>query len=252
MIKAIHIEDEKRNVILLDNLIKQHCSESISMQGNASNIEDGIMLIKKVNPQLVFLDIELDGGNSFELLDKIGAFNFQVIFITAYNNYAIKAFKYNAIDYLLKPIDTNELKAATEKVVKRINESAGNGNLIELIKYLKVGDKPQKIGLTVHDGIFFVNTEDIIRIEAKGSYCILYLINNKTVTTSQGLGDIEAMLTQKTFLRVHNSWVINTNFLKKYYRGKNGYLEMEDGATVQVSIRKKGDLLDFLNKPDMD
>ncbi len=247
MIKAIHIEDEKRNVLLLDSLVKQHCSQSIAMQGNASNIEDAIELIKKVKPQLVFLDIELDGGNSFQLLDKMGEFNFQVIFITAYNNYAIKAFKYNAVDYLLKPIDINELKTSTEKVLQRINESAGNGNLVELIKYLKIIDKPQKIGLTVHDGILFVNVEEIIRIEAKGSYCILYIINNKTVTTSQALGDVESMLPKKTFLRVHNSWVINTNFLKKYYRGKNGYMEMEDGATVQVSIRKKGDLLDFLN-----
>jgi two-component system, LytTR family, response regulator len=247
MIKAIHIEDEKRNVILLDNLVKQYCSQSISMEGNASNIEDAIELIKKIKPQLVFLDIELDGGNSFQLLDKIGEFNFQVIFITAYNNYAIKAFKYNAVDYLLKPIDINELKTATEKVAQRINESAGNGNLVELIKYLKVNDKPQKIGVTVHDGVLFVNVEDIMRVEAKGSYCILHMINNKTVTTSQALGDVENMLPKKTFLRVHNSWVINTNFLKKYYRGKNGYMEMEDGATVQVSIRKKGDLLDFLN-----
>jgi two-component system, LytTR family, response regulator len=241
MIKAIHIEDEKRNVILLDNLVKQHCNQSISMEGNASNIDDAIELIKKTNPQLVFLDIELDGGNSFQLLDKIGEFNFQVIFITAYNNYAIKAFKYNAVDYLLKPIDTNELITATEKVVQKINDSAGNGNLVELIKYLKVSDKPQKIGLTVHDGILFVHADEIMRVEAKGSYCILHMINNKKVTSSQALGDVEKMLSKKTFLRVHNSWVINTNFLKKYYRGKNGYMEMEDGATVQVSIRKKGD-----------
>jgi two-component system, LytTR family, response regulator len=250
MIKAIHIEDEKRNVLLLDSLVKQHCSQSISMEGNASNIDDAIVLIKKVNPQLVFLDIELDGGNSFELLDKIGEFHFQVIFITAYNNYAVKAFKYNAIDYLLKPIDNNELKTAVEKALQRINESAGNGNLVELIKYLKVNDKPHKIGVTVHDGVLFVNTEEIIRAEAKGSYCILYMIHNKTVTTSQSLGEIENMLSQKIFLRVHNSWIINTNFLKKYYRGKNGYMEMEDGSTVNVSIRKKGDLLDFLNSED--
>ncbi len=247
MIKTIHIEDEKRNVILLDNLVRQHCSQSISMLGNAGNIEDAILLIKKVNPQLLFLDIELDGGNAFQLLDKIGEFNFQVIFITAYNNYAIKAFKYNAVDYLLKPIDTNELKTATERAVERINKSAGNPNLIELINYLKVNDKPQKIAVTVHDGILFVNADEIMRVEAKGSYCILHMVNSKTVTTSQGLGYLENLLPKKTFLRVHNSWVINTDFLKKYYRGKNSYMEMEDGTTVHVSIRKKGDLLDFLN-----
>jgi two-component system, LytTR family, response regulator len=247
MIKAIHIEDEERNVLLLDTLIKKHCSKTISLEGSASNITDALLLIEKVNPQLVFLDIEIEGGNSFQLLDKIGAFNFQVIFITAFNEYAIKAFKYNAIDYLLKPIDTIELQKAVEKVDKRLTESSGNSNLVELLNFMKGNDKPQKIGISVHDGVLFVNTEDIITAEARGSYCILHLVDNKTITTIQSLGLIENLLPQKTFIRVHNSWVINTNYLKKYYRGKNGYMEMEDGSTVQVSLRKKGGFLDFLN-----
>ena len=248
MIKAIHIEDEGRNVMLLASLIKQYCNQTVNIEGNASNIEDAILLIKKVNPQLVFLDIELNGGNCFELLDKIGEFSFQVIFITAYNNYAIKAFKYKAIDYLLKPIDTNELKASIEKAVKRIYESAGNHNVIELMNYLKVNDRPQKISINVNDGILFLNAKDIMRVEAKGSYCILHLTNTKSITTSQSLGDIENMLSKNFFLRVHNSWIINTHFLKKYFRGKDGYIEMDDGTTVKVSTRKKGDLLDFLSK----
>jgi two-component system, LytTR family, response regulator len=247
MIKAIHIEDEERNILLLDTLIKKHCSKIISLEGSAANIKDALLLIEKVKPQLVFLDIEIEGGNSFQLLDKIGEFNFQVIFITAFNNYAIKAFKYNAIDYLLKPIDTVELQKAVNKVQQRLNESSGNSNLVELLKFMKVNDKPQKIGISVHDGVVFVNTDDIMKVEAKGSYCILHLTNNKSITTTQSIGDVENLLLFKIFIRVHNSWIINTNFLKKYYRGKNGYMEMEDGSTVQVSIRKKGDFLDFLN-----
>ncbi len=247
MIKAIHIEDEKRNVILLDNLVKQHCGNNISIEGNAGNIEDAIELIKKVRPQLVFLDIQLDGGNAFQLLDKISDFNFHVIFITAFNNYAIKAFKYNAVDYLLKPIDSNELIAATEKVIKRGKLSTDNSNISELLKYLKTKDTPQKIGVTVYDGIVFVHVDEITRVEAKGNYCILYLANSKSITTTHGMGELENMLPEKNFLRVHNSWIINTNYLRKYYRGKNGYMEMEDGATVKVSIRKKGSLLDFLS-----
>jgi two-component system, LytTR family, response regulator len=247
MIKAIHIEDEERNILLLDTLIKKHCSKIISLEGSAANIKDALLLIEKVKPQLVFLDIEIEGGNSFQLLDKIGELSFQVIFITAYNNYAIKAFKYNAIDYLLKPIDTVELQKAVNKVQQRLNESSGNSNLVELLKFMKVNDKPQKIGISVHDGVVFVNTDDIMKVEAKGSYCILHLTNNKSITTTQSIGDVENLLLFKIFIRVHNSWIINTNFLKKYYRGKNGYMEMEDGSTVQVSIRKKGDFLDFLN-----
>jgi two-component system LytT family response regulator len=247
MIKALHIENEKRNVLLLDKLVKQHCGNNITMEGNAGNIEDAIELIKKVKPQLVFLDIELDGGNAFQLLDKIGEFNFQVIFITAFNNYAIKAFKYNAVDYLLKPIDSNELMAATEKAIKRANQSANNSNITELLKYLKTKDTVQKIGVTVYDGIVFVHIDEITRVEAKGNYCVLYLSNSKSITTTHGIGELENMLPEKNFLRVHNSWIINSNYLRKYYRGKNGYMEMEDGATVKVSIRKKGSFLDFLS-----
>jgi two-component system, LytTR family, response regulator len=247
MIKAIHIEDEDRNVLLLETLIKKHCSKMVTLEGSAANLKDGIALIEKVQPQLVFFDIEIEGGNSFQLLDEMGNFNFQVIFITAFNDYAIKAFKYNAVDYLLKPIDTLELQKAVEKVHQKLNESSGNSNLVELLKFMKGNDKPNKIGVTVYDGVVFVNTDDIIKVEAKGSYCVLHLANNPAVTTSQSLGEIELLLPQKTYIRVHNSWIINTNYLKKYYRGKNGYMEMEDGSTVQVSIRKKGDFLDFLN-----
>jgi two-component system, LytTR family, response regulator len=247
MLRAIHIEDEKRNVLLLDSLIKEHCSEYINILGSASNIDDAIDLIKKTKPHLVFLDIELDGGNSFQLLDKIGEFTFQVLFITAYNNHAIKAFKYNAIDYLLKPIDIEELKIATKKVLQRVEDPNTSEGLENLIKFLKDNNKAQKIGVTVHDGVLFVDTEDILRIEAKNSYSLLYFSNKKVVTTSHNIGYFENLLPKSIFIRVHNSWIINTKYLKKYYRGKNGYLEMDDGATVQVSIRKKGDLLDFIN-----
>jgi two-component system LytT family response regulator len=247
MISAIHIEDEPRNIELLENLVKTHCRDMVTLHGNAGNTKDAIALIKTKKPQLVYLDIELNRGNAFELLEKLNeqhAFNFQVIFITAFNEYAVKAFRYNAIDYLLKPISIDELKEATTKAVHKINQSHSNENVLEALKQLKLNFCAPKIGLPVNDGIVFINSDEIIRAEAKGSYSILYLANGEKITSTKNLKDIELVLPETSFLRVHHSWIINIKYLKKYYRGKNGYMEMDDGSMVMVSIRKKSRFLD--------
>ncbi len=247
MIRAVHIEDEPRNIELLENLIKTHCSELITLDGNARNIKDAIALIKNKRPQLVYLDIELNQGNAFELLEELSEFDFQVIFITAFNEYAVKAFRINAVDYLLKPISINELKEATAKAILKINQSlSGNENLIKVIKQFKSDAGVQKIGVPVSDGLLFISCEEITHIEAKGSYSIIYLTNCKQITCTKNLKFLENMLPDNLFLRVHHSWVVNLKYLKKYFRGKNGYIEMENGTTVPVSIRKKGKFLHFL------
>lgn len=246
MIKAVHIEDEPRNIELLAKLIEAHCSHQVSLAGNAKNIPDAIELIKNTKPELVYLDIELNKGNAFELLEQLKGFSFQVIFITAFNEYAVKAFRHNAVDYLLKPISITELKEATNKAVEKINLSLVNMNILDTLKELKLNINSQKIGIPVNDGVVFVNAEDIIRCEASGSYSIFYLTNKKTVTTTKSLKDIETILPTANFVRVHNSWIINTNYIRKYYRGKNSYAEMEDGSVVNISLRKKGDFLSFL------
>lgn len=248
MITAIHIEDEPRNIELLENLVKTHCADLVSLQGNARNIKEALALIKAKKPQLIYLDIELNQGNAFELLEtlkELDGLNFRVIFITAFNEYAVKAFRYNAVDYLLKPISIYELKEATTKAVNKINATAGNENVWEALRQIKLNFVSPKIGLPVSDGILFINTDEIIRAEAKGSYSILYLANSEKITTTKNLKDIELMLPEAIFLRIHHSWIINSKYLKKYYRGKNGYMEMEDGSTVMVSIRKKGKFLDL-------
>jgi two-component system, LytTR family, response regulator len=247
MIKAVHIEDEPRNIELLKELLQQHCRD-IDLVGNAQNIPDAIQLIKEKKPQLLYLDIELNNGNSFELLEQLKneKLNFHVIFITAYNEYATKAFLYNALDYLLKPISITELKDATAKAAERIKQSAANDSIFEVLKELKNYNPAPKTGLPVSDGVVFVNTDEIIKCEARGSYTIVYLTNKKNITAAKTLKEMEELLTSQNFVRVHNSWIINTRFLKKYYRGKNSYMEMEDGSTVTISLRKKGDLLSFL------
>jgi two-component system LytT family response regulator len=247
MLKAILIEDEIRNVELLKKLVEDYCPDLVQIKGNADNITDALTLIHNVQPDLVYMDIELISGNAFDLLDKLGDFSFRVIFITAYNQYALKAFKYHAVDYLLKPIDIDELINATKNVAKSIESNKSNNHLAEALKMLKMNSNIQKIGIPVADGTSFINAADIISIEAKGSYSVLNLINKKTLTTTKSLKEIEQMLHWDYFIRVHNSWVINLNYIKKYYKGKSGYIEMEDGSTVSVSVRKKGTLLDFLH-----
>jgi two-component system LytT family response regulator len=247
MIKAVHIEDEPRNIELLEGLIKTHCSGIVMLVGNARSVRDAAKLIRDSKPQLIFLDIELNQGNAFELLEEIKEQSFEVIFITAYNEYAVKAFRMNAVDYLLKPISIVELKEATAKAVHRITQATpANENLFNALKQIKADFGVQKIGLPVSDGLLFINSEEIIRINAKGSYSVIYLLNGKTITCPKNLKFLEQMLPAANFLRVHHSWIINLKYLKKYYRGKNGHMEMEDGSTVTVSIRKKGNFLNQL------
>ncbi len=247
MIKAIHIEDEPRNVELLKELVKEHCS-NVEIIGNAKNVADGLKLVKEKRPQLLYLDIELNNGNSFELLEQLKDEyeEFQVVFITAFNEFAVKAFRYNAVDYLLKPISIKELKEATEKAIERIKSSHKNNHIFEALRELKSNFNHQRIGLPVTDGVLFVNADDIIRCEARGGYSLVYLTGKKNITCSKNLKELEDILTGSNFVRVHNSWIVNTKFLKKYYRGKNSYMEMEDGSTVTISLRKKSDILSFL------
>jgi len=247
MISAVHIEDEPRNIDLLESLLKTHCSDTVKLCGNARNITDALLLIRAKKPQLVYLDIELNQGNAFELLEKLNEqheFSFHVIFITAFNEYAVKAFRYNAVDYLLKPISTEELKDATAKAVDKIEQSLGNNNVLEVLRQFKASFNSSKIGLPVSDGVLFINTEEVVKAEAKGSYSVLHLLNGKKITSTKNLKDLESILPESLFLRIHHSWIINIKYLKKYYRGKNSYMELEDGSTVSVSIRKKGKFLD--------
>jgi two-component system, LytTR family, response regulator len=249
MINAIHIEDEPRNVELLQSLVKLHCSDFINLVGNAGNKNDAIELIRNKKPQLVYLDIELNRGNAFELLEELqemDELDFQVIFITAFNEHAVKAFRYSAVDYLLKPISIDELKEASIRAFNKISQLSGNENILMALNQLKINLNTTKIGIPVADGILFLKSDEIVRMEASGSYTVIYLCDGKKITSTKSLKDFETILPEGIFFRVHHSWIINMKYLRKYYRGKSSYMELEDGSTVAVSIRKKGKFLDFL------
>jgi len=247
MTNAVIIEDEPRNIALLEELIKINCGHLVEIKGHAGTIKNAITLIQNVKPELVYLDIELSDGSAFELLERLDNLNFTMIFITAFNEYAVKAFRLNAVDYLLKPISSTELKNATFKAIDKIKNLSNNENILKVISELRNNNANKKIGLPVADGIIFITPDTIIRIEAKGNYSIIFLTTGKKITCTKTLKEIENLIDGNIFLRIHHSWVVNTNYIKKYYRGKNGYIEMEDGSTVAVSIRKKEKLISFFS-----
>ena len=242
-IKAIIVDDEQGNIITLTEMLSSYCPD-VSLVGTANNITDGERLIYAETPDLVFLDIEMPFGNGFELLNRLMPITFEVVFITAFNNYAIKAFKYSVIDYLLKPVNIDELKSAVLKVRSKMestNVTLRIDSLLSNLKTEKTGQK--KIGITTEDGIIFEEIDNIMYLEAEGSYTTIFIKGGKIETTSRTLKDFEDMLPENIFFRVHNSSIININYIKKYYKGRGGYVEMDDNKKIEVSQRKKEEFL---------
>lgn len=242
-IKTIIIDDEQGNIITLTEMLNSYCPD-VQIVGIANNITDGERLIYSEDPELVFLDIEMPFGNGFELLNKLLPIKFEVIFITAFNSYAIKAFKYSVVDYLLKPVNIEELKAAVLKVRNKLDNTNVTLRIDSLLSNLKIEKSGQKkIGISTEDGIIFEEIDNIMYLEAEGFYTVIYMKAGKSVTTSRTLKDFEDMLPENIFFRVHNSSIVNINYIKKYYKGRGGYVEMEDNKKIEVSQRKKDEFL---------
>jgi len=242
--KAIIVEDEKKGQEILSSLILKYCTD-VEIVGVADNAEDAYLLINKAKPDVVFLDIEMPKGNGFYLLEKFDNINFQIIFTTAYDNYAIKAIKYHALDYLLKPIDIDELKQAVENVKKALLKP-DNTKYIDFLATRKL-DFENRLGLPVKDGILYIQVADIIRIESDGSYSTIYLTESQKHVVSKNLKEYEDVLPVKEFFRVHKSHLINIKKVKKYVRQDGYFVEMEDGSQVEIARRKKDEFLQTMN-----
>ncbi|HMC98916.1 MAG TPA: LytTR family DNA-binding domain-containing protein [Ferruginibacter sp.] len=242
-IKALIIDDEPGNIVTLSELLRSYCP-GVQIAGTAPDIIKGYELIKAENPDVIFLDIEMPYGNAFELLDKLLPVKFEVIFITAFNDYAIKAFKYAALDYILKPVNINELKEAVQKLSKRIEEKNINTRISFMLTNMRTGNESaQKIGLPSSDGLYFEEVNRIMHLEAAGSYTHIYILNKRRETVSKHLKEFEDILPGSIFCRVHHSHIININYIKKYYKGRGGSVLMEDGSNIEISARKKDDFL---------
>lgn len=245
MITAVIIEDEKNNAERLERLLAQHCP-IIELKKIANSVEEGVKAIKEHQPALIFLDIELPDGTGFEIFSHFENPSFDVIFTTAYDHFAIKAIKFSAIDYLLKPIDKEELLAAVEKVNHKSQSSAPKYNAFfkDKSKITEVSN----IALPTSDGFKIVTLNSIIRCEADGNYTVFYLEKNEKIMVSKSLKEFDELLEDCNFCRVHHAHLINMKHAVKYQKGEGGYVVMSDNQSVEVSKRKKEQFLKQLFK----
>ena len=242
MIKAIIVDDEPYCCESLGTLLQRFCPE-VKVADICHNGVSALKAIKETAPQLVFLDIEMPKMNGFELLEKLGEINFQLIFTTSYDQYAIKAIRYSALDYLLKPVDRDELQRAVQKVALRLKNPLPEQIEILLQKLNYPGTPVAKIAIPTLEGLHMIPVESLISCTADSNYTILHLKNKQKVIASRTLKEIEEVLEDFSFARVHHSHLVNLNEVEKYIRGEGGYLMMSDGTTVDVSRSRKEILL---------
>jgi two-component system LytT family response regulator len=247
MIKAIVIDDEKDCRITLTELLQAVCPQ-VQLAGEASGVEEGIALIRALKPDLVFLDVELRNDYGFSVLEAFPDATFEVIFTTAHEKYALKAIKTSCIEYLLKPVDPNELAIAVEKYEQHRKLSVNHKKFEILLE--NIGNSSQtlnKIAVPTSDGYFFINTADILYFEGDGKYTNMFTSKGDKVVSSKNLGEFEELLSSQNFFRCHKSWLINLNYIKKYLRG-DAQVIMSNDALVDVSVRKKDEFLRFFEK----
>lgn len=246
MLKAIIIDDEKDAIDVLSMQLEQFCAEEIRIVALCEGGAMGIKAIKQYKPDLVFLDIEMPHVNGFEVLTATVEEGYKVVFTTAYDQFAIKAFKYAAVDYLLKPIDISELKVAVQKVL-RLNEKYQLEAKLNLLVQ-KMQMPPQRIALPVENGIELVLPSEIVRCESDSNYTALYLRNGKKIVTAKTLKDVEENLTGFSFFRIHQSHLINTEHIIKVVKGEGGYVVMSDNTNLPVSKAKRESFMEIFRK----
>ncbi|GAA4279445.1 LytR/AlgR family response regulator transcription factor [Aquimarina mytili] len=245
-ITAIIVDDEKHCRETLQNLLHVYCKETTILE-MANSVDDAKHKILQHKPDVVFLDIELGSGSGFDILTQIPTIHFEVIFTTAFEQYAIKAVKFSSLDYLLKPIDPEELKNAVKKAQQKKDQSIYKKQLETLIHNLKQQPKLHKICLSTADGFEFVDIEDILYCKANGSYTSFILKNKISLLVSKHLKEYENLLQEQRFMRTHNSYLVNLKEVKKFVKSDGGYIIMNNNDTIGVSKNKRDQFLDAMN-----
>jgi two-component system LytT family response regulator len=245
-LNALIIEDEPKNAILLRKMVEKYCPQVI-IRGDANSIEKAIKLIKQENPDLVFLDIEIGGGNAFDLLDYLQPVEFDIIFVTAYDNYLLKAIKYSALDYLLKPININELVTAVNKSFNKVHFQKISERIDILLQNLSKKKSLPTIALPTAFGFQLIPIQNIVRCEARGSYTMIFMNDGKSNLASKTLKEYEDLLPSDIFFRAHYSHLVNIHCIAKYHKGKGGILEMTDRAMIPVASRRKNEFLNIFS-----
>ncbi len=241
MLKAVLIDDDESNLSSLSEKISNHCKQ-VRIIRCCDNPEEGIRVIDELKPDLVFLDIEMPQMNGFVMLQQLTFRNFDLIFVTAYDHYAVKAIRSCALDYLVKPVEIEELKRAVARAEDKKEQPSSSAQLDLLIAHLQ---KTQTKLLTIptSDGLRIIAIEEIIYLEASDNYSNIYLSTNQKFLVSRTLKDFEELLPEDTFIRIHNSTIVNKYYVDRYIRGEGGQVVMRNGNVLDVSKRKKSDFL---------
>ncbi len=245
--RTIIIDDIKKNREVLLEMLSDFCPQ-VEVIGEAEDVEVGVQLIEELQPDLVLLDVEMPSGTGFDLLEQLKEISFEVVFVTAYDRYALKAIKFCALDYILKPIDIKELIQAVHRAEKKLAEKKSKNNFTHLIHNIKnKNTHHHRIALPTQEGFIFIEVHDIIRCEAEGSYTQVFLKNKNTIFATRKIKGFEELLNDYNFFRVHRSHLINMNYIEKYHKGEGGYVVLTDGTSIDVSRRKKDEFLERLN-----
>jgi two-component system, LytTR family, response regulator len=243
--KAIIIDDEIHCVKSLMWDLKDVAPE-VEIIATASSGKEGLEAIQQHKPDVVFLDVSMPGMNGFEMLEQIPNINFSLIFTTAYDQYASKAFRKSAIDYLVKPVDKNELFDAIKKVNQKATKEPDTSPIMNLLKNYRQPEILQRIAFPTRDGYEFVHPDHIIYLEADGSYTKIFLNENRNMLISKSLGDIAEMLPLELFIRIHHSYIVNKDSITHFLRTDGGYVQLKSGMKLMVSKSRKNEVLDKL------
>ncbi len=243
-IRTLLVDDEKNSREVLTKLLKKR-HPAIEIIGEASNVEEAYQLCVRLKPQLVFLDIQMPQANGFNLLKKWEEIPFNVIFVTSFDQYAMTAIKFNALDYLLKPIDLKELEAAVEKVIKNTTATTNqNLQVINLIQSLETNPSDKKFAIHSGEKVKIINSTAVQVIKGDGRYCHITLQTGETLTTPKNLKDFEDYFGEKSsFIRISKSHIINASYIKNYFKGEPFIIQMTNDETFEVARRKKPEVL---------
>lgn len=251
---AIIVDDVEKARRTLRKDLEDYCPE-VKIIGEAGGVKEAVALLKDCDPDIVFLDIQMQDGDGFDVLEKVKGKNFGVIFTTASDAHAIKAFKFSAVDYLLKPVDPEELQTAVKKAGKQegtmagMQEGKGNASLELLSEALKnLKKKHTRIAIHTSEKVHMLELEEIVRIEADGNYSKFYLSTGKTHLVTKTLKEYDDLLSDSGFFRVHQSHLVNTKHIKEFIKADGGYLLMSDKSHVSVSTRKKAEVMEMLER----
>jgi two-component system LytT family response regulator len=246
MLRAVLIDDDESNLSSLSEKLSKHCPQ-IHIISRCDNAQEGIEVIENAKPDVVFLDIEMPVMNGFVMLQQLDYKDFALIFVTAYDHYAIKAIRYSALDYLVKPVEIEELKVAVEKAEANRSNRSSHLQLDLLLDQLHK-KQPRRITIPTTDGLQFINLEDIVYLEASNNYTTIFLSGSQKYLVCRTLKDFEELLPAETFLRIHHSNIVNKYHVEKYIRGDGGQVVMRNGNVLDVSKRKKSEFLQAIGQ----